>query len=60
MSDVELRYFDSCPHWKLAAARLKEAMAEAGLDSCVLQGGVRDRGACVAVGAATAIGRSFE
>jgi len=33
MSDVELRYFDSCPHWQLADSRLQEAIAQEGFDA---------------------------
>jgi len=29
--DVELLYFDGCPHWQTADARLRQAAAEAGL-----------------------------
>ena len=31
MTDIELRYFDSCPNWKVADDRLKEAMKAEGV-----------------------------
>jgi len=31
MTDIELRYFESCPNWKVADDRLKEAMQAEGV-----------------------------
>ena len=33
MTKIELRYFDSCPNWKVADERLKEAMKAEGVNS---------------------------
>jgi hypothetical protein len=32
VSDVRLLYFDDCPNWRVAEARLKEALAGIGAD----------------------------
>jgi len=31
-ADVRLLYFEDCPNWRIADARLKEALAEVGAD----------------------------
>jgi hypothetical protein len=35
MTEVELRYFDSCPNWEVAERRLKEAMKAAGINETI-------------------------
>ncbi len=35
MMDIRLQYFDGCPHWELAAARLEDALSEVGVEAQV-------------------------
>jgi|CXWK01.1.fsa_nt_gi hypothetical protein len=35
MTDIELRYFDSCPNWKIADERLREALEAEGIDCSI-------------------------
>jgi hypothetical protein len=35
-SDVRLLYFDDCPNWRVAEARLKEALVSVGVDPDVV------------------------
>jgi hypothetical protein len=35
MIDIELRYFDSCPNWKIADERLREAMKAEGVGNSI-------------------------